>query len=101
MKLIVESGATKTAWRAIADDGTVRSVQTVGLSPTCLDIDTTQAIVREAIPSLNPEGKTVSEIFFYGAGLVSEAAAGPILSALEIWCPFAQIHFYSDRKSVV
>ena len=96
MKLIVESGATKTAWRAIADDGTVRSVQTVGLSPTCLDIDTTQAIVREAIPSLNPEGKTVSEIFFYGAGLVSEAAAGPILSALEIWCPFAQIHFYSD-----
>ena len=37
MKLIVESGATKTAWRAVCEDGTVRQVQTAGLSPTCLD----------------------------------------------------------------
>lgn len=96
MRLVVESGATKTAWRALADDGTMRSVQTVGLSPTCLDMDTMQSIVREAIPSLNPEGKIVDEIYFYGAGLVSQAAAGPVLAALELWCPFAQIHFYSD-----
>ena len=96
MKLIVESGATKTSWRAVTEDGTVRKAETSGLSPTCLDMDNTCAIVREAVPILNPEGKTITEVFFYGAGLVSESSAVPVRSALELWCPLAQIYFYSD-----
>jgi tRNA pseudouridine38-40 synthase len=42
MKLIVESGATKTSWRAVCDDESVRQVQTEGLSPTCLDVERMQ-----------------------------------------------------------
>ena len=96
MKLIVESGATKTSWRALCDDGSVRSVQTEGLSPTCLDMEYTQDIVRKAVPQLNPEGRYVSEVFFYGAGLVSAESTAPLAMALEMWCPMAQVHFYSD-----
>ena len=96
MILIVESGATKTAWRAVCDDGSVRSVQTAGLSPTCLDIEYTRDIVRLAVPQLNPEGSHVSDVFFYGAGLVSPESAAPIAQALEMWCPLAQVYFYSD-----
>ena len=96
MRIIVESGATKTSWRALCDDGSVRSAQTAGLSPTCLDDDHIRGIMREAMPVLNPEGKTVSQIFFYGAGLVSHEAAAPVQSALEMWCPFAQVEFHSD-----
>ena len=96
MKLIVESGATKTSWRALCDDGSVRSVQTEGLSPTCLDLEHTQGIVRKAVPQLNPEGCHVDEIFFYGAGLVSPESSAPLAMALEMWCPMAQVHFYSD-----
>lgn len=96
MKLIVESGATKTSWRAICDDGSVRCVQTEGLSPTCLDMEHTQSIVRSAVPQLNPEGRHVDEVFFYGAGLVSPESSAPLAMALEIWCPMAQLHFYSD-----
>lgn len=96
MKLIVESGATKTSWRALCDDGSVRSVQTEGLSPTCLDMEHTQSIVRKAVPQLNPEGRHVSEVFFYGAGLVSAESSAPLAAALEMWCPMAQVHFYSD-----
>ena len=96
MKLIVESGATKTSWRALCDDGSVRCVQTEGLSPTCLDLEHTQSIVRKAVPQLNPEGKHVSEVFFYGAGLVSAESSAPLAMALEMWCPMAQVHFYSD-----
>ena len=96
MKLIVESGATKTSWRALCDDGSVRSVQTEGLSPTCLDLEHTQSIVRKAVPQLNPEGKHVSEVFFYGAGLVSAESSAPLAMALEMWCPMAQVHFHSD-----
>lgn len=96
MKLIIESGATKTSWRAICDDGGVRSVQTEGLSPTCLDVERMQGIVRKAVPELNPEGRHVSEVFFYGAGLVSAESSAPLAMALEMWCPMAQVHFYSD-----
>lgn len=96
MFIVVESGATKTAWRAVCEDGSVRAVQTAGLSPTCLDLEHTQDIVRKAIPELNPEGKHIDEIFFYGAGLVSPQSCAPIEEALQMWCPLANVHFYSD-----
>jgi N-acetylglucosamine kinase-like BadF-type ATPase len=48
------------------------------------------------VPQLNPEGKHVDEVFFYGAGLVSPESSAPLAMALEMWCPMAQLHFYSD-----
>lgn len=96
MKLIIESGATKTAWRAVFEDGTVRDLVTEGMSPTCVDQEHIQDIMRNAIPELNPEGKRVECVYFYGAGLVSEASAAPLRSCLEPWCPFAEMEFHSD-----
>lgn len=96
MFIVVESGATKTSWRAIGDDGSVRAVETAGLSPTCLDVEHTQNIIRQAIPQLNPEGRLIDEIFFYGAGLVSPESCTPIEDMLQMWCPTAAVHFYSD-----
>lgn len=96
MKLIVESGATKTAWRAVLDNGEVRSAQTAGLSPTCLDPETIQSVIREAVPALNPEGKRISEVIVYGAGLVSPEATAPLAEAFGLWCPFAEMEFHSD-----
>jgi N-acetylglucosamine kinase-like BadF-type ATPase len=96
MKLIVESGATKTAWRAVCKDGNVRAVQTSGLSPTCLDPEHIGSLIRKAVPVLNPEGERVERIFFYGAGLVSEDSAAPLRECLEMWCPFAEVEFHSD-----
>ena len=91
MILIVESGATKTAWRAICPDGSVREAQTAGLSPTCLDLEHTRDIVRAAIPQMNPDGARIENIHFYGAGLVSPESASPVEEALLMWCPFARI----------
>ena len=96
MILIVESGATKTAWRAIGPDGCIRSIQTAGLSPTCLDLEHTKDIIRTAIPQLNPGGTRIESIHFYGAGLVSPEAAAPIEDVLQMWCPFAHMEFHSD-----
>ena len=95
MKIIVESGATKTAWRAVSADG-VTEVLTEGLSPTCLDAEYISDIVREAVPVLNPDGKKVEQIVFYGAGLVSAESSAPLLSCLEMWCPFAEVELHSD-----
>lgn len=96
MKIIVESGATKTAWRALYEDGTVLMVQTAGLSPTCLDVEQMRGIVAEAVPQLNPDGRLVSEVYLYGAGLVGDASAAPLLEVIGTWCPFAQVQFHSD-----
>lgn len=96
MKIIVESGATKTAWRAISVEGNMTEVLTQGLSPTCLDAEYISDIVRKAVPALNPEGKRVEQIVFYGAGLVSEESTASLRSCLEMWCPFASVEFHSD-----
>lgn len=96
MKLIAESGATKTDWRLIADDGTVRSAYSAGLNPSVLDVEQMREIIAPVMPALNPEGKSVEEIFFYGAGLVSDAAAAPLAGVLSMWYPFAQMQFHSD-----
>ncbi len=96
MKIIVESGATKTAWRSVGEDGGVIAAQSAGLNPSCLSHEDLQGIIRGVIPTLNPDGKRVDEIFFYGAGLVSEEAAAPIRECLEMWCPLAEITFNSD-----
>ncbi len=96
MKLIVESGATKTAWRSINEDGCVIEAQSAGLNPSCISREELQDIVRGVIPALNPAGRRIEEIFFYGAGLVSEEAAAPIRECLEMWCPMAEISFHSD-----
>ena len=96
MIIIAESGGTKTEWRSVSGEGTVRSVQTAGMNPSCGDPSHFHSLVREAIPVLNPEGKHVDTIYFYGAGLVSEEASMPVREALEMWCPFADLHFFSD-----
>ncbi len=96
MVIVADSGGTKTEWRSVGYDGTVRSAQTGGMNPSCLDEDGCRFLVRSAVPLLNPEGESVDSVFFYGAGLVSEESMAPVRDALEMWCPFAQIHFQSD-----
>lgn len=96
MKIIVESGATKTDWRLITDDGQVRSASGPGLNPSVLDSGQIGRIIGAVIPQLNPDGKSVDDIFFYGAGLVSDTAAAPLAEAFGMWCPFARVEFHTD-----
>ncbi len=96
MKLIIESGATKTAWRSVDSEGFVRSAESAGMNPSCLDMDAVRGAFRSVMPVLNPYGVRIGKVFFYGAGLVSDEAASPIRESLEMWCPLAEMYFYSD-----
>ena len=96
MLIVVESGATKTAWRAVCGDGVIRAIDTDGLNPTCLDAEQISSVIRKAVPVLNPEGRHIDDVFFYGAGLVSPEATAPLAQALEMWCPMASLHFHTD-----
>lgn len=96
MVLIVESGATKTDWCALHEDGSVARYRTAGLNPMVLGAEKMREIMASAVPAVNPDGRTISKVFYYGAGMVSEEAAAPVLSALYPWCPFADIEWGSD-----
>ncbi len=96
MKLIVESGATKTAWRSLDSDGVIRKAQSGGMNPSSLNMDAVRAAFRSVMPELSPEGRLIRDVHFYGAGLVSDEASAPIRECLEMWCPTAEVSFHSD-----
>lgn len=96
MIIIAESGATKTSWRSVGNEGTVRSAETAGMNPSTYGGDHFHSIVSQAMTVLNPDGEHVDKMFFYGAGLVTTASVAPIRDALLKWCPDAFVDFRSD-----
>ena len=96
MIIIAESGATKTSWRSVGNEGTVRSAETVGMNPSTYGADHFHLTAGQAMAALNPDGEHVDKMFFYGAGLVTTASVAPIRDALLEWCPDAFVDFRSD-----
>ena len=96
MKLIIESGSTKTDWRSVTDDGKVIGFRTSGINPLLQSEDDIRSVMARAIPEVNPQGRTVDEVFFYGAGVLSPAFAEPLVSLLATWCPLARIECETD-----
>ena len=96
MKLIIESGSTKTDWRSVADDGKVIGFRTSGINPLLQSEDDIRSVMAKAIPEVNPQGRTVDEVLFYGAGVLSPAFAEPLVSLLATWCPLARIECETD-----
>lgn len=99
MIIIAESGSTKTDWRSIHEDGSIICARTSGMNPAVMDHRLMSGCAASAIPVLNPEGRHVDKIFFYGAGLVSSGVETMMRSVLDMWCPFAEIEFHSDLEA--
>ena len=58
MLLIADCGSTKVDWRAIAADGTVKSVNTEGINPVFLSSDDISKILEEKlVPAIGTDVK--------------------------------------------
>ena len=66
MILIVESGATKTDWCALAPDGAVERLQTPGMNLSTISAEANAAVFAEALEHFTD----VDEVHFYAAGLL-------------------------------
>ena len=64
--LIVESGATKTDWCAIAPEGAVQRLQTPGMNLSTIAAEANAAVFADAVEQFSG----VDEIHFYAAGLL-------------------------------
>lgn len=94
MKLIADSGSTKTAWKLISTSGQVDDIKTAGINPF---FRTEEDIFQELSEKLLPEtGHDVQEIYFYGAGIVNAEKGDIIRCALLRMYPQAMCEAHSD-----
>ena len=107
MKLIVESGATKTDWVAVFQDGTRVDIKTAGINLASMRSEAIEPIVTQAVEEFKAKGiyESVDELFFYAAGLVEQKGAKIPDLALEldkVLCrlfPDAKIEYATDMLS--
>lgn len=103
MILIVESGATKSDWRAISRDGKeMKRVIAEGVNVSTMKAGTIREIILTAIKKIIPvtEGQFAQEglsrIYFYCAGVISEDVDTVIREAFAEAVPGASCEIESD-----
>lgn len=101
MRLIVDSGSTKTDWICLNDEGNlVFETQTLGLNPQVLD----EHIIEERIINnydLYQNRKNISHLFFYGAGCGTEPPKKLIKKVFESIFIKANIDVKEDTYAAV
>ncbi len=108
MIIIVESGATKTDWCAVASDGKVYSVKTDGMNLAVMPPDAVRVIIYKAVADFNAvspgfrNNEPVTEVHYYAAGLIVPegervpASAVHLDKELKMLFPGAEIDYASD-----
>ena len=95
MKLIADSGSTKTTW-ALLEKGEHKSTfYTPGLNPYFLTSEMIEAILRADLAPYVP-GDFIREIHFYGAGCSTENNNNMLKEAMKMFFRKADIFIYHD-----
>lgn len=99
MKLIADSGSTKTSWCLLADDGSQQLFSTQGINPfQQTESEICDVLQDELLPQLPPQGFVGStlEIYFYGAGCTPEASPKVASALRTVISADAQVEVQSD-----
>jgi glucosamine kinase len=95
MKLIVESGGTKTQWCGISDDFETEILTTLGLNPNFVTGETITATIRkEVLPFVNTH--KITEVWFYGAGCAGAPMEKKVREAILMVFPDASVNVSTD-----
>ncbi len=95
MKLIADSGGTKTEWCGVTHSEETAVISTAGLNPNFVTEEVFAGVLSsEVLPGLlYPD---VEKVFFYGAGCAGTAMENKVRSAIKRVLPDAEVHVYSD-----
>lgn len=92
MKLIADSGSTKTAW-AVAENP-IHVIKTDGINPIFMDSDAIENTLRtQLVPHFS---QTITEIYFYGAGCANQEKNDVVKQALQAVFGDIKIEIASD-----
>lgn len=94
MKVIADSGSTKTNWVVISNSGEKTSLFSEGINPYFLDVQKIEEIVKASFNNIVLQ--EVEEVYFYGAGCASPEKCGIVHSALTVIFPKADVETNSD-----
>jgi N-acetylglucosamine kinase-like BadF-type ATPase len=100
MIIIIESGATKADWRAVAENGKTIGLRTGGINVASMSADVIRKTVDEAVSKIGKDEK-VTDIYFYAAGLIQKGNEVPdsamdLDKILKENYPDAKIEYASD-----
>jgi N-acetylglucosamine kinase-like BadF-type ATPase len=98
MRLIADSGSTKTDWILLDDQNIICEYKTVGLNPYLNSKETIMNVLRNDLLTSYCAGniKNTTSIDFYGAGCSVAAKSKVIKDALHCFFPFADIEVSHD-----
>lgn len=87
MRLLSDSGSTKTAWQITEGDTLVKQFLTSGLNPSVMGIDRFAELLRAELPP-EIDGLEITDVEFYGAGCTADMEQ-PVREVLAALCPVA------------
>lgn len=99
MKLIADSGSTKTDWRLIKADNSFEQTTTVGLNPYYISVQQIQSVISKDELLLKNSAE-VKLIYFYGSGCSSEEKKRVIITTLSNIFKNAEIEVQHDLLGV-
>ena len=92
MKLIADSGSTKTAWAVV--ENPMHVIKTDGINPIFMDSDAIENTLRtQLLPNLS---QTITEVYFYGAGCANQEKNNVVKQALQAVFGDIKIEIASD-----
>ena len=91
MKLIADSGGTKTEWRLVTPEGTQTTYLTQGINAYFHSTESIYNILVHELLTQIPKDASPTEIFYYGAGCATEMRREIVYDALEKLFPHTQI----------
>ncbi|MCV9386397.1 N-acetylglucosamine kinase [Reichenbachiella ulvae] len=94
MKLIADSGSTKTAWRLIDDTGKIFQANSVGINPYYMKKEEIQKAVSDGL--VDYKDHPITSIHFYGSGCSSDNNKTLISDALLGLYPEATVEVDHD-----
>ncbi len=95
MKLIAESGSSKTDWRILDQEGNISQAKTSGLNLQIQqEEDINDLLKEELLPQL--AGKNITEVYFYGAGCTAGKITEKMHGLLGKLFASAAIHVTDD-----
>ena len=72
MKIIIDSGSTKSDWRLVQSDGSFRQLTAKGINPATMSESAIRQIISEIRNQTSATDKTGAEVYLYTAGATSQ-----------------------------
>ena len=95
MKLIADSGSTKTDWVVLDGNNEIISFQTEGLNPFFKNSETIYKVLM-SVEEIQSYKEKIKAIFFYGAGCSSTEMNNVVYQGLKKAFPQAHVHVKHD-----